>query len=212
MNATFGQFFLNIAFVLYFILYLPQLYHNAKYQAFKSMSITMHLMLLQAYSCDLFYAIGHHMPWQYLTVSLFGLSCIFIQHSQWMMATRAYKTFTISGCLIVLWPFSFWFFSHDAIWQYQIQAWVARILFILHFLPQIIKYHQNKSPRNAINMSYLGLSISLSSCDLLSAWFLHWEMANLWGSFLSLGLKLYLSYLSLNSIPKLSFLKTRSAL
>ena len=62
MNLFLGPIFLNLAFALYLIIYLPQIYHNAKYQAFENMSFLMHMMLLQAYCCDLFYGLSKHMP------------------------------------------------------------------------------------------------------------------------------------------------------
>ncbi|HBB52860.1 MAG TPA: hypothetical protein DCZ80_03050 [Legionellales bacterium] len=199
MYSLFGHAFLNLAFILYLVLYLPQIYHNAKYQAFHRMSFLMHMMLLQAYSCDLFYGISKHMPWQYLSVSFIGLSCLLTQHLQWFMfKLRQEKLFDwrflICGILAVLIPFLLWFQFPHAIWQFKIQAWVSRALFLLHFVPQIIKYHQNKLKRDAISLSYLSLSISLSICDLLAALCLNWDLANQVGSFASLALKLYLMY------------------
>jgi uncharacterized protein with PQ loop repeat len=190
MLNNIGHLFLNIAFILYLILYIPQLIHNAKYQTFAHMSFLMHAMILQAYSCDLLYALTKGMPWQYLTVSCIGLSCLCIQHVQWVMFCRRQKQprwsiYLMLGCLIVLWPFLMTTAP-------KVYAWVARTLFLFHFLPQIIKYHRHPNERDAIDMRYLLLSMSLSGCDVAAAWCLSWDLPNLWGTFLSLLFKLYL--------------------
>jgi uncharacterized protein with PQ loop repeat len=199
MNSLLGHAFLNLAFFLYLIIYLPQIYHNAKYQAFENMSIIMHMMILQAYSCDLFYGISKHMPWQYLCVSFIGLSCLVTQHTQWFLFKLKQQKkwdwwFLNIGILALMLPFLLWYHFPHAIWQYQFQAWISRLLFFLHFIPQIIKNHQSQLKKNAISLYYLGLSIILSCCDLISAVCLNWDSANQVGSFSSLALKLYLFY------------------
>lgn len=211
MYEIFGHLFLNIAFCLYLILYLPQLYHNARHQAFEQMSLMMHMMILQAYSCDLFYGLSKHMPWQYLCVSMVGLLCLMTQHLQWVyfrwkkMNQLDIRLLGI-GLVSLLWPMMLWYACPDAIWQYKLQAWCSRILFIFHFLPQIIKYHRHQN-RKAISLYYLSLSMTLSVCDLLAAICLNWDMANQMGSLISFGLKSYLSLQILawrsNSILKL---------
>ena len=197
MHELIGHFFLNSAFGLYLILYLPQLYHNARHQAFHNMSFIMHMMILQAYSCDLFYGLSKHMPWQYLCVSAIGLLCLSIQHLQWFFYRLNQQKkgdifMLLLGLCSVAWPLLLWMSFPSETWQYKFQAWVSRILFLIHFMPQIIQYHQNKLPRDAISLYYLSLSISLSVCDLISAVCLNWDYANQWGTFASLGLKLYL--------------------
>ena len=185
-----GHLSLNIAFALYLILYIPQLIHNAKYQTFAHMSFLMHAMILQAYSCDLLYALTRNMPWQYLTVSCIGLTCLCIQHAQWVLFCRRHKQsrwsiYLILGSLMVLWPF---LLPTSA----KVYAWLSRTLFLFHFLPQIIKYHQHPDERDAIDMRYLLLSMGLSGSDVTAAWCLSWDLPNLWGTLLSLVFKLYL--------------------
>lgn len=217
MYITLGHYFLNVAFGLYLILYLPQLYHNACHQAFHQMSFIMHMMILQAYSCDLFYGLSKHMPWQYVCVSLVGLCCLFTQHLQWFFFRwKKHQNLDwamlLIGALSIFWPMLLWYLFPQDTFQYKLQAWCSRILFIIHFLPQIIKYHRHGN-RKAISIYYLSLSITLSICDLMAAVCLNWDMANQTGSLISLGLKSYLSLQILSSrfSPRLSFLKTRSA-
>ena len=198
MNSTVGQAFLNIAFGLYLILYLPQIHHNMRHKPFARMSLAMHLMLCLAYSCDLFYGIGRQMPWQYITVSFVGLCCLMIQHLQWC-AYRYHETpqkgikLFLQGAILMLIPLCVYLNFPESKWQMQLQAWIARCCFLLHFLPQIIQYQHQKFRRDAINIHYLGLSLCLSICDLVTAYCLHWDTANLLGSLISLCLKLILS-------------------
>jgi uncharacterized protein with PQ loop repeat len=219
MYSTIGHLFLNIAFVLYLILYLPQLIYNARHKKFEHMSFFMHIMLLQAYWCDLFYGMGRHMPWQYVFVSMIGVMYLLIQHGQWFFFNLKHHpeknlALVVTGIISFLSPMLLYvFFMHQS-WQIHLQAWVSRLLFIIHFIPQIIKYHQQPKERDAISLWYLNLSLSLSVCDLISAYCLRWDMANQWGSLISLGLKAYLYAQILWSVrfkPKLSFLKILSA-
>lgn len=218
MHNVVGHFLLNLSFLLYLILYLPQLVFNSKYQKFEHLSFYMHIMLLQAYWCDVFYALGRHMPWQYLTVAIIGVIYLLIQHGQWMVFNhRHHKNnirFVISALLASLIPLLLFTSFREQAWQIHIQAWVSRILFVIHFIPQIIKYHQKQNNRDAISLWYLNLSLSLSACDLLSAYCLKWDLANQMGSLISLSLKCYLYTQILwfsKFKPKLSFLKTLSA-
>ena len=198
MLTSIGHAFLNIAFGLYLILYLPQILHNSRSKPFASMSFIMHLMLLLAYSCDLFYGIARHMPWQYITVSIVGLGYLITQHLQWCLYHYQKKPkngikFLLPGVLLVLLPLTLFLHFPESKWQIQLQAWIARVCFLLHFFPQIIKYHRHELRRDAINIYYIGLSLCLSICDLIAAFCLHWDTANLLGSFVSLCLKLYLT-------------------
>jgi len=192
MSVLVGNLFLNIAFCLYLILYFPQIYHNYRHTAFENMSFLMHLMILQAYSCDLCYALLRNMPWQYLCVCMIGLFCLAIQHLQWFkyLKSRNRYYFLLLGCLIIIWPLvSYCMFSN-----YKFYAGISRVLFLVHFIPQIYRYHQNKLPRDAVNQTYLAFSIIISICDLISAVCLNWDFANQLGTILSLGLKAYLYF------------------
>ena len=215
-----GHFFLNLSFILYLILYIPQLIHNSKNTTFSHMSRIMHYMLLQAYCCDFFYSISRGMPWQYLTVSCLGTFYLLIQHIQWAhfdikTEGHLHKGMLTIGVIILTWPALLWMFFKDALWQNQLQIWLSKILFIIHFLPQIIKNSFSRDHIHAISKNYLALSVILSLTDFGAAYCLRWDTANLTGSSLSLVFKLMLIVQMLNYSrfkPRLSFLKTRSAL
>ena len=160
------------------------------------------------------------MPWQYLSVSAIGICYLLICQTQWILYNRKHQPqlnipLMLSGLIIILWPSILWYLYPKALWQIHLQAWVSRILFIMHFLPQIVKYHRNEIQRNAISPYYIYLSLSLGLCDLLAAACLKWDTVNQMGSMISFVLKSYLYYqmwlLSSNIRPGLSFLKTRAA-
>lgn len=210
-----GEFFLNLAFALYLVLYIPQILHNAKLQKFDHMSHGMHLMIFQAYACDLCYGLAKHLPWQYLCVSCIGLLFIWIQHIQWYQFKQRYQakkanTFFFIGLIISVWPFLI-FYCLEPNSQLLINGWVSRIFFTAHFLPQIIKNLQDQSDALVINVYYLALSISLGLLDLLAAFYLHWGLINLVGCIFGLLLKSILSLQLLHAKSKLFFLNTRSA-
>lgn len=215
MYNTLGHIFLNLAFGLYLVLYIPQLIHNSRFKNFAHMSFLMHVMLFQAYSCDLIYAVVKPMPWQYICVSCVGLICLSIQHIQWLMyclkqKNNLFKPYVMTSCFVFGWPILLWLLTNNL----HIIAWCSRMLFLLHFLPQIIKYHTHPAERDAIDIKYLLLSLSLSACDLGAAWCLSWDLPNLWGTFLSLILKFILLgqiILQNHYKSRLFFLKTRSA-
>lgn len=219
MQNTIGHILLNLSFILYLTLYFPQIVHNARYKKFQHMSFFMHIMLIQAYWCDLFYGLSRHMPWQYITVSVIGLIYLLIQHGQWFIfnlkdSNNHKARFIISGFITCFIPLLIFIMFRQQTWQIHLQAWVSRILFIAHLVPQIIKYQEHPDERDAISLWYLNLSLSLSACDLTSAYCLKWDLANQIGSLISLIIKGYLYAQILWSSkfkPKLSFLKTLSA-
>jgi uncharacterized protein with PQ loop repeat len=192
-----GQIFLNLAFSLYLILYLPQIIHNSRLQKFDQMSLGMHFMILQAYACDLCYGLAKNLPWQYLTVSCIGLFFLCIQHGQWYRFKQKHSsnlstTFLILGFCSLIWPWLI--YVHLPFnWQMLINGWISRIFFIAHFLPQILKNKSRKTRVEVINRHYLMISITLSMVDLSAAYLLNWGNINIIGGMLSLMLKLYLS-------------------
>ena len=77
-----GQISLNLSFLMYMFLYLPQLIHNQKQTNLAELSKWMHLTLYLGYSLDLVYGFGNNLPWQYRTVSAIGWVLLTIQHFQ----------------------------------------------------------------------------------------------------------------------------------
>lgn len=73
---------LNLSFVLYLCVYLPQIIHNRKPYHLSNLSIGMHCILYASYCLDLIYGFSSDLQWQYKTVSVVGLTLLSIQHLQ----------------------------------------------------------------------------------------------------------------------------------
>jgi len=81
-TAMIGAISLNISFVLYLLVYLPQVFHNRKPNHIPSLSLGMHFILYTSYCLDLFYGFSRDLQWQYKTVSVVSLTLLIIQHLQ----------------------------------------------------------------------------------------------------------------------------------
>ena len=79
-----GNITLNISFVLYLIVYIPQIIHNQKVANIAQLSFGLHFLLFSSYSFDLLYGFSSQLPWQYKTVSTVGLLLVTVQHIQLM--------------------------------------------------------------------------------------------------------------------------------
>ena len=85
---TLGNFCLNISLLLYFLLYIPQIYHNCRYRQFNNLSLGFHTLFLLAALADMVYGFGRITQWQYRLISIVTLICIMIQHVQLLIYRR----------------------------------------------------------------------------------------------------------------------------
>lgn len=77
-----GEITLNLSCVLYFFFYLPQLWHNLKYQCIDELSLSFHALLFISATADLFYGFGRIIQWQYCLISVVLFVCLLFQHAQ----------------------------------------------------------------------------------------------------------------------------------
>ncbi|MBI5448281.1 MAG: PQ-loop repeat-containing protein [Gammaproteobacteria bacterium] len=180
-----GNISLNISFFLYLILYIPQIIHNRHTEHLLNLSLSMHFLLYTAYLSDLFYGYSSHLPWQYKTVSMVGLSLLIIQHLQltnhFMKNQKQTKVifnflffiFTLATC------YYFFIIQHTELTASTtlIIGSISRAFYLLYCLPQIIKNKILKSA-NAMSIQFLYLNLSLSILDMISAWCLNWGWPN----------------------------------
>lgn len=186
-----GQLSLNLSFLMYAILYLPQIIHNQKQADLAGLSKWMHILLYAAYSLDLLYGFATHLPWQYRLISGLGWLLLSIQHLQIMhhfnQNQRYGAQYSYYGLLLLFFVFLLYGlsqqpFSPSAI---NIVGYLAQLGFVIAIIPQILKSKQLKST-HAINVTYLMLNMVLSCLDLISAWQLNWGWPNKCGSSLLL--------------------------
>lgn len=184
-TSLLGAISLNTSFVLYLIVYLPQIVHNCTHSHLAQLSIGMHVLLYTAYCLDLLYGFSSHLQWQYQTVSVVGLSLLMVQHLQLTYYFKTQKKrywvcfnhlFLLTTIGLMLW---FFILKNHLLGHFETQwvGYASRAGFLLYVLPQILKNNTLHS-KNAISVSFIYLNICLSILDLISAWCLDWGWPN----------------------------------
>ena len=197
--TTLGNITLNLAFVLYLIVYVPQIRHNKNKHHLAELSTSLHMIIMTSFVFDLIYALLKPLPWQYRAVSLVALGTLSIQQIQLMQLAhlRAHikllSTLGLFALSLVLILTGFFYFktisySDNAIF---LIGWVSRIGFLSYTLPQIMQNHRLNSAK-ALSTVFLSLSLFLSLLDLTSAWCLDWGWPNKLGTPLTISLTLML--------------------
>jgi uncharacterized protein with PQ loop repeat len=180
-----GTLSMNLSFILYLLLYLPQVVHNRQSHHIEHLSIGLHVILYGSYGLDLLYGFAHHLQWQYKTVSIVGLVYLTLQHIQitmhmWKMKNWAGVTLNLTCLVLGAISILYFFTIHKSILSdisTQLIGFLARIGFLVYSVPQILK-NRTRIGTQAISMSFIYLSMSLSLLDLLSAWCLDWGWPN----------------------------------
>ena len=182
------QISLNLSFVLYCILYIPQLMHNQKKPILTDLSLVMHLFLYCAYCFDLLYSTLTHLPWQYRLAAGLGWLYLSLQQLQFI---RYYHLARVYSRLAIC--FSVWIgsvlLSIYVLYVNPSQnlatalGYVAQIAFCTALLPQVIKSRKIQSSA-AISLIDIALNCFVSCLDLICAWQLNWGWPNRLGSIL----------------------------
>ncbi len=200
-TALIGAISLNLSFILYLLVYLPQILHNRASQNLANLSIGMHVILLSSYCLDLIYGFSNHLQWQYITVSVVSLTLLIIQHGQLSLYFLSQKKwqplnfnlfFIVFACAAV----TYFFTIKQAtltVQTTQTIGYLSRAGFLIFTLPQIIK-NKTLSSANAICNQYIHLSMILCLLDMTSAWCLDWGWPNKLGSPLTMSLLLMIRH------------------
>jgi uncharacterized protein with PQ loop repeat len=194
--AQIGAFSLNISFVLYLVVYLPQIIHNRKEKYIQDLSIMMHINLYFGYFFDLFYGFAHALPWQYKTVSIVGLSLLMLQNLQLMhyawFKSKQTLYITLAILLISLMVFGYVLSGPKlTATTIDVLGYISRLCFISYLLPQLLKNHRLQSAY-AISPIFVLLNLILAVLDLISSWCLHWGWPNQLGAPITLMMMLIL--------------------
>ena len=193
-----GQISLNISFFLYLIYLLPQLFHNLNSSNLNKLSLGTHSLLIFAYLADLIYGIGREMEWQYITVSVVGLSCLLLQHFQifknYSFKPQENTVFRFITILLGLFLISGTYLLFSQLLNKKIfvfLGWLSQIGWFCYALPQIHKNYQLKSAKG-LSFYFLIFVLIIVTCDIVSAWSLDWDLPNKVGAPISLFIKLIL--------------------
>lgn len=181
-----GKISLNISFILYLFVYLPQVIHNRKTENILSLSLLMHFMLYISYWLDVMYGYSCNLQWQYKAVSLVGFILLIVQHLQiinhfkkinnvWIVSIHIFILVMTLSVLCYFFVAPQLFLNESST---NLIGYLSRILFIIYTLPQIIKNKRNPSSSNAINRYFIYLNLIIAILDTLSAWCLNWGLPN----------------------------------
>lgn len=184
-QLLFGNISLNLSFMLYLIVYFPQIVHNQKTEHIAYLSLNMHAALYLGYIIDLLYGFYIALPWQYLMVSSVGCVFLTLQHLQithyFYRQRQHFFTLGMLGAIILMVCFIIdtLINKHVAILNIDLVqlGWVSQFLFAICFLPQWIKNIQTRT-RLALSGYFLALNIITTCLDLCSAWCLNWGWPN----------------------------------
>lgn len=182
---TIGMVSLNISFVLYLLVYLPQILHNRQSKHIENLSISMHSMLYFGLLLDLLYGFSSGFQWQYKTVSIVSLVVMSIQHIQitrhfWLKAQTFYVGLNILSLGLTLYFVVYFFTTMDHTMSKELTlmiGYTSRVCCLLYAIPQIIKNSHLKHA-NAISLPFIILNITLLLLDTISSWCLDWGWPN----------------------------------
>lgn len=190
-----GEGCLIASFLLYLVVYSPQLIHNRKKTQIEQLSLSMHYLLYIGYLFDVLYGWYTHLPWQYLSVASIGYIFLTIQNTQLSrhfylknQKKRACWINLVSICSTLCLMIALYTDLNHALtpaFNVSIFGWIAHVLFTICFFPQCFKNQFNQSS-DALNEFFLMIEISATSLDLCAAWCLHWGWPNKVGPFVIL--------------------------
>jgi hypothetical protein len=197
--TTLGNLTLNLAFVLYLIVYVPQIRHNKHKHHLAELSISLHIIIMTSFVLDLIYSLLKPLPWQYRAVSVVALTTLSIQQIQLMRLAqqrgqlRLLSALSLFSLSLVLMLTGFFYFgtTHYSNNTIFLIGWSSRIGFLSYTLPQIIQNRRLNSAK-ALSTVFLSLSLFLSLLDLTSAWCLDWGWPNKLGTPFTISLTLML--------------------
>ena len=201
MTLTFyGMLSLNVSFVLYLLVYFPQVRHNRTLTHIQSLSTGMHTLLYSGYVLDLLYGFLSHYPWQYRMVSCVGVGLLSLQHIQLIHFFLNKKAFISAGSyflgsILVIIGVTYVFLnaSYCSSQLIVFMGYSSRVMFLSYTLPQLVKNNTLKSAV-AMSTSFVILSLMIASLDTISAWCLDWSWPNKVGSPISMILTCCLLY------------------
>ncbi|MFC4891704.1 PQ-loop repeat-containing protein [Pseudofrancisella aestuarii] len=180
---TIGNITLNISFILYLVLFLPQTIHNQFKHTTTEISLWTHSLMIIANSLDLIYAVGFNMPWQYITVSVVLLTFLTIQQLQILNDKLSNKIFLHSFFIFSFLLIAIYFALNNIFTDSNLLIFgsLSNIIYNVYWFPQIWKNFRTKQAEG-FSIIYLYLSIITCSCDIVSGLTLNWPIPTIIGS------------------------------
>lgn len=171
-----GEISLDIATLIYFIWFIPQLRMTFKRKSTEGLSLWMHGFLIAGYLADLVYGFGRELPVQYRIVTIVGLLCLVCEHFQFwrygLKTSIAKKTFYLFNVVFI----SFLVYTVATItvlketkFFYDMAGMISNICWFVFFIPQIVKNYRNKSSKG-LSTSFVVLSLFTTMLDTISTY------------------------------------------
>ncbi len=184
MQQLIGNIALNLSFLIYLVLYLPQVIYNLRRKSTDGLSFLMHFILIIGYTADMMYGFGRHMQWQYCLVAVIGLVCLGFQHVQVGCYQKITRQYVLATVILLAWlAYAVYAISSRALpaGDYIDAGYVAWGTGVIYTLPQVWKNYRVAS---AVGVStvFILFDILASSCDAVSAWCLNWDAPSKFGS------------------------------
>ena len=185
-----GVLTLNFSFLLYILFYLPQLWHNFRYQYITELSLWFHALLLIASIADLYYGFGRIEQWQYRAVSILMFLCLLVQHVHlgYCMRKKIFSAYWLGYSLLsvaaIVALILIYILLHLAVFSQQgpiISGWIERCCYWFYILPQLYKNIQLRAARS-VNVLFVLIGLITAICDTVSAWVFHWGAPSLYGT------------------------------
>jgi uncharacterized protein with PQ loop repeat len=193
-----GQLTIQISFVFYMSMFVPQLLFNLRHRGVHGLNWLMHLILLTSCLCDSVYGISQHMPWQYYSVSLSGLVLLSLQHVQFWLYQReqlppGYKPITALLALLAVVGVCAVLRADPTRKIFPILGGLAGCGYLTASLPQMLTNQRRQSTEGLSFLFVMFQTVGLL-CDVISAYSLDWPLPNKIGAPISLLLQLVLLY------------------
>ena len=177
MSHIIGEITLNVSFVLYLFLCLPQVIHNLRYKNTKGLSLWMHVVFTSSYILDLMYGFGLHMQLQYRLVTLVGLCGLAIQHVQLGLYQKRnwhYVTATVFLLSLLIFSLSGITVVHYSRSVYDSIGMIDQVLAVMYMLPQILKNSRLQSIAS-LCVWFILIDMMTACLDTVTAFALHWD-------------------------------------
>ncbi len=176
-----GMVSLNIAFILYLFVFIPQIWHNRHLGYLQNLSPMMHLVLYIGVLFDLFYGFANDFQWQYKTVSIVSLIVLSVQHAQlsrfFYQRTQWRKLYLNVFITLMMLSSMYYFFVQEhhtlSVLSALMVGYASRACYQLYTIPQIIK-NIKLQDAHAVSRHFLLVNTILLLLDTISGWCLDW--------------------------------------
>ena len=183
-----GEITLNLSLFLYFVHFIPQIYHNIKTPHYGNISLNTQIIYFIATGLDMIYGLGFSYNWQYILADILYLGFLSVQQYQIMKAGYHHKAihgalFTWAFAVIIIGLYLFQHhnlgvfigrFDKDIFWA---AGGASSFLWIVLWLPQFAKHIQQKQANGFARVFWI-IAILMATCDIISALVFGWKWLN----------------------------------